>query len=124
MCYTSGTLKICPNLKLTAQLAYIVIDADCDCRRYFNVLITFSNISMMHPIVLISIMGLYSHQHGVCFKVFIANDGKEFRQLVSNCVFYIRKYYNNFIYIIDRRSLYRIEHTILNTCPKYLPIGL
>ena len=40
---------------------------------------------MTYPIVLISIMGLYSHQHGgVCFKVFIADSGEEFRQLVSN----------------------------------------
>ena len=59
--YTSGTLKICPNLKFTAQLAYIVIDADCDCGRYFNVFITFFNVSMTYPIVLILIMGLYSH---------------------------------------------------------------
>ena len=27
--------KICPNLKLTAQLAYIVTDNDSDCGRYF-----------------------------------------------------------------------------------------
>ena len=46
---------------------------------------------MMYPIVLISIMGLYSQQHGVCFKVYIADSGEEFRQLVSNCVFYICK---------------------------------
>ena len=40
---------------------------------------------MTYPIVLISIMGLYSHQHGsVCFKVFKANSGEEFHQLVSN----------------------------------------
>ena len=43
------------------------------------------------PIVLISIMGLYSNQHGVCFKGFIGDSGKEFRQLVSNCVLYICK---------------------------------
>ena len=61
-------LKICPNLKLPAQL---VIDADCDCGRYFEVFITFSNVSMTYPIVLISIMGLYIHQHGVSFKVFV-----------------------------------------------------
>ena len=58
---------------------------------YFNMFITFSNVSMTYPIALISIMGLYSHQHGICFKVFIADSGKEFCQLVSNCVFYIRK---------------------------------
>ena len=61
ICYTSGTLKICPSLKLTAQLAYIVTDADCDCGKYCNVFITFPNISMTYPIVLILIMGLYSH---------------------------------------------------------------
>ena len=33
--YTSGTLKICPNLQSTAQLAYIVTDTDSDCGRYF-----------------------------------------------------------------------------------------
>ena len=46
---------------------------------------------MTYPMEIISIMGLYSHQHGVCFKAFMADSGKEFHQLVSNCVFYIRK---------------------------------
>ena len=46
---------------------------------------------MMYPMAVISIMGLYSHQHGVCFKAFIANSGEEYHQLVSNYVFYIRK---------------------------------
>ena len=46
---------------------------------------------MMYPIVLILIMELHNHQRGICFKVFIADSGEEFRQLVSNCVFYIRK---------------------------------
>ena len=32
---TSGTLKIHPNLKETAQLVYIVIDANCDGGRLF-----------------------------------------------------------------------------------------
>ena len=41
---------------------------------------------MTYPIAVISIMGLYSHKHGVCFKVVIADSGEEFRQLVSNCV--------------------------------------
>ena len=79
---------------------------------------------MTYPIAVILIMGLYSHQHGVCFKVFIADSGKEFCQLVSICVFHIHKWYNSFIYILDRCSLYRIKHTILNTHPKYLPISL
>ena len=37
----------------------------------FNVFIMFPNVSMTFPIAFISIMGLYSHSHGVCFKVFI-----------------------------------------------------
>ena len=53
----------------------------------FNIFIMFPNVSMMYPIAVISIMGLYSHQHGICFEVFIADSGEEFRQLVSNCVF-------------------------------------
>ena len=56
----------------------------------FNVFITFPKVSMTYPIVLISIMGLYSHQLGIYFKVFIPDSGKEFHQLVSKCVFYIR----------------------------------
>ena len=57
----------------------------------FNIFITFPNISMMYPMAVILIMGLYSHQHGICFKAFIADSGKEFHHLVSNCVFCIRK---------------------------------
>ena len=53
--------KNLPSLKSTAQLAYIVTDADCDCGRYFNVFITFLNVSMTYPVVLILIMGLYTH---------------------------------------------------------------
>ena len=56
----------------------------------FNVFIMFPNVSMMFPIAFISIMGLYSHSHGICFKVFIAVRGEEFHLLVSNCVCYIR----------------------------------
>ena len=33
--------KICLNLKSTAQLAYIVTDADGDCGGYFDVFIMF-----------------------------------------------------------------------------------
>ena len=79
---------------------------------------------MTYPMAVILNMGLYSHQHGICFKAFTANNGEEFHQLVSNCVFYIRKWYNSFISIIDRCSVYRIKHTILNTNPKCLPIAL
>ena len=57
----------------------------------FKVSIAFPNVSMTYPMAVISIMGLCSHQQGICFKVFIADSGKEFCQLVSNCVFYIRK---------------------------------
>ena len=47
---------------------------------------------MTYPMAVISIMGLYSHQHGVCFKTFIADSDKEFRHLCNcvvlcNCVF-------------------------------------
>ena len=118
ICYTSSILKTCPNLKSTAQLAYTVTDVHCDCGRYFNVFITFPNISMTYPLVLVLIMALYSHQHGVCSQPIVAKIPS------ANCVFYIRKQYNKFICIIDRRSLYRMEHTILNTHQKYLPIDL
>ena len=83
--------KNLPNLKSTAQLAYIVTDIDSDCGRYYNVFIAFPNVYMMYSIAVILIMGLYSHKHGVHFKVFIADSGEEFHQLVSNCVFYIHK---------------------------------
>ena len=71
--------KISPNLKSTARLAYIVTNTDTDCGDILNVFITLPNVSMMFPIAFISIMGLYSHSHGICFKVFIAVSGKEFR---------------------------------------------
>ena len=35
ICYTSGTLKICLNLKENVQLAYIVTDADYDSGKLF-----------------------------------------------------------------------------------------
>ena len=44
----------------------------------FDVYIMFPNVSMMYPIATISIMGLYSHSHGLCIKVFMAISGKEF----------------------------------------------
>ena len=55
-----------------------------------NVFITFPNVYMAYPMAVILIMGLYSHQYGI-FNAFIADSGKEFHQLVSNRVFYIRK---------------------------------
>ena len=35
ICYTSGTLNICPNLKENVQLAYIVTDEDYDSGKLF-----------------------------------------------------------------------------------------
>ena len=61
ICYTSSTIKICPNLEFTAQLAYIVTDTDSDRGRYFNIFIRFPNVSIMYPTAVISIIGLYSH---------------------------------------------------------------
>ena len=37
--------KIRPNLKATAQLAYIITDADCVYERLFNVFIMYPNYS-------------------------------------------------------------------------------
>ena len=45
---------------------------------YFNFFIMFHNVSMMYPLVVISIMGLYSHWYGICIKVFMAVSGEEF----------------------------------------------
>ena len=87
-------------------------------------IIMFPNVSMMYPIVLILIMGLYSHQHGICFKVFIADSGEEFRQLVINCIYYVNSIIVSFVLWTGTLHNYRIEHTISNTHPKYLPIGL
>ena len=42
---------------------------------------------MTYPIAVISIMGLYNHLNGICFKVFIAVSGEEIHQLVSNFVY-------------------------------------
>ena len=50
--------KIRPNLKATAQLCYIVTDADCDYRSLFNIYITFPDVSMTYPILVYSIVGL------------------------------------------------------------------
>ena len=37
------------NLKTTAQLLYIVKNADYDCGTFFNISITFPNVSLMYP---------------------------------------------------------------------------
>ena len=44
----------------------------------FNVFIMFPIVYMMYPIATILIMGLYSHSCGICIKVFMAINGKEF----------------------------------------------
>ena len=72
--------KIHPNLKATAQLAYIVTDTDCD-NGSFNDFIMFPNVSMTYPIPLNLTMGLHSHSYGVCIKAFMAINGEEFRQM-------------------------------------------
>ena len=48
---------------------------------YFNIFITFHNASMMFPIIVYVIEGLYSHSYGI--QAFMAVNGKEFCQ-VSN----------------------------------------
>ena len=50
----------------------------------FNGFIMFPNVSMMFPIAFILIMGLYSHSHGIYFKVFIAVSGKEFHHSIQS----------------------------------------
>ena len=67
--------KIRPNLKATAQLAYIVTDADCD---YGSL---FSNVSMTYPILVYLIVGLHSNLYDICIKAFMAINGKEFCQM-------------------------------------------
>ena len=64
ICYTSGTIKICPNPKFSTQLAYIVTDTDTVTAivgGIFNIFITFPNVYITFPIAVILIMGLYSH---------------------------------------------------------------
>ena len=65
VCYTAGTLKICPNLNKNVQLVYIVTDMDYDngklFYRFYNICYCFYNISMTISIALVSIMGLYNY---------------------------------------------------------------
>ena len=51
--------KIHPNLRATAQLAYIVTDADCDYGRLFNVFIRYLNVSMTCPILVYWIVAIH-----------------------------------------------------------------
>ena len=92
--------KLHPNLKPTAQLAYIVVGADCDCGKLFNIFIMFSIVSIKYPMLVYSIMTLYSHSYGICGKVCKTVSGKGSHQVhkepvVSNCACYIRKYCNS-----------------------------
>ena len=68
---------------------------------YFNVFITFPNVSMTYPILVYSIVGLYSLSYGICIKAFMAVNGENFlsnqQQMVSNCARYICQYYNSYI---------------------------
>ena len=86
----------------------------------FNVFIMFPN-AMTYPIACISIMGLYSHSHGICIKCLRPLVAKNFicltKQSKYNCLCYIRNYVYSimvlYIYIIDWHSLYRIKYRIL-----------
>ena len=62
--------KICPNLKPTAQLAYIIAKQllIMIMGGYFNIFIMFPNIPMTYPIVVHLIMGLYSHLYGILLR--------------------------------------------------------
>ena len=48
ICYTSGTLKICPNLLLTALPIYIAKDSHCD-YGHFNTNVSMTFIYTEHP---------------------------------------------------------------------------
>ena len=50
---------------------------------YFNIFIAFPNISMMYPIVVYSIVGLYSYVYGICIKAFMAINCEEFRLMTG-----------------------------------------
>ena len=55
-----------------------------DMEAYFNIFITFSNVSMMYPILIYSIVGFYIHySYGICIKAFMAVNSKEFRQITN-----------------------------------------
>ena len=66
---TSGTLKVCPNLKETALLAFIVTGSDFNGGRLFY---NFYNVSQcFHDI------SNRSHFSYICVKVFMAVSGEE-----------------------------------------------
>ena len=48
---------------------------------YFIIFIMFPTVSVMLPILVYLIAGLYSHSYGVCIKAFMAINDEEFRQM-------------------------------------------
>ena len=61
MTFFATTLKFCSNLKPADHLVYIIIDAYCDYGRLISIFTMFHKVAMVYPIVIILIMGLYSH---------------------------------------------------------------
>ena len=45
---------------------------------YFNVFITFPNVSVTYPVLVYLIVGLYSNSYGICIKAFVAINSEEF----------------------------------------------
>ena len=78
--YTSSTLKICTNLKSTAQLAYIVThtDAYSDYGRLFQCFYNVSQCFYDVPYSSYFDYGLYSHWYGICIEVFWLLVAKDF----------------------------------------------
>ena len=66
-CYTSGTLKICPNLLLTALPIYIAKDSHCD---YSILILTFPWRLFIQYILLVSIMEGYLMLMSKCLTNF------------------------------------------------------
>ena len=98
---------------------------------YFNVFITFSNVSMTYPILVHLIVRMYSHSYGVCIKAYMAINGKKFQQMNNQWWVIVQVIYVNIIivtlvswYITDWHSLYRIKYKILSTHSKCLPVVL
>ena len=87
---------------------------------------------LSYPILVYSIMGLYTHSYGMCIKVYMAIKGQEFSSneepMVTNYAYYTCKYYNSdisiIVHYIDWHTLDRIEYRTLNAHPKFLPIIL
>ena len=101
------------NLKATAQLAYIVTDADCD---YGSLFLTFYNVFQHFCDIpyTSSVDYNYSHSYGICIKAFMAVNGEEFLQMNNQCWVIVHVIYTIIIipvvtlvlwYIIDWHSL-------------------